>query len=31
MLVQRGIVTIHDLAALRRLSEFDPSYLFIDQ
>jgi CRP-like cAMP-binding protein len=31
MLVQRGIVTIHDPAALRRLSEFDPSYLFIDQ
>lgn len=28
--VRRGRVTIHDLAALRRLSDYDPSYLFIE-
>jgi len=31
MHMQRGRVTILDLPALRRLSEFDPSYLFINE
>lgn len=31
MHMERGRVTILDLPALRRLSEFDPSYLFINE
>jgi CRP-like cAMP-binding protein len=29
--IQRGKVIVHDLAALRQLCEFDPTYLFIEE
>ena len=26
-----GLVTIHDMAALKKVADFDPSYLYLDR